>query len=123
MLLVHHLKVDISRSAGAFARLGSGWSKIFGVIRISETYTDKAIGITRGGSWIGWVACGGFAGTWLTQGLTFIKSVAQILSRHISFCDIVAKRKSCFNTITLSITLAINPTLTLTQAVKNKTFV
>ena len=62
---------------------------------------------------------------------TFTKSLAQILSRDISFCDIVATRKGYFNTITLSITLAINPaltpthipTLTLTQAVKNETFV
>ena len=62
---------------------------------------------------------------------TFTKSLAQILSRDIGFCDIVATRKGYFNTITLTITLAINPTLTpthiptltLTQAVKNETFV
>ena len=62
---------------------------------------------------------------------TFTKSLAQILSRNISFCDIVATQKGYFNTITLTITLAINqtltptliPTLTLTQAVKNETFV
>ena len=62
---------------------------------------------------------------------TFTKSLAQILSRDIRFCDIVATRKGYFNTITLTITLAINPTLTLTlipaltltQAVKNEIFV
>ena len=62
---------------------------------------------------------------------TFTKSLAQILSRDISFYDIVATQKGYFNTITLTITLAINstltptltPTLTLTQAVKSKIFV
>ena len=62
---------------------------------------------------------------------TFTKSLAQILSRDISFCDIVATRKGYFNTITPTVTLAINPTLTptliptltLTQAVKNEIFV
>ena len=63
--------------------------------------------------------------------MTFTKSLAQILSRDISFCDIVATRKGYFNTIILTVTLAINPTLTptliptrtLTQAVKNEIFV
>ena len=63
--------------------------------------------------------------------VTFTKSLAQILSRAISFYDIVATRKGYFNTITLTVTLAINPTLTpthiptltLTQAVKNEIFV
>ena len=62
---------------------------------------------------------------------TFTKSLAQILSRDISFYDIVATRKDYFDTITLAITLATNPTLTptliitltLTQAVKNEIFV
>ena len=63
------------------------------------------------------------------QCLTFTKSLAQILSRDISFYDIVATRKGYFNTTTLAITWAINPTLTptliltLTQDVKNEIFV
>ena len=48
----------------------------------------------------------------LTSHATFTKSLAQILSRDISFCDIVATRKDYFNTITLAMTLAINPTPT-----------
>ena len=62
---------------------------------------------------------------------TFTKSLAQILSRDISFYEIVATRKGYFNNIIPTITLAINPnltptlipTLTLTQAVKNEMFV
>ena len=62
---------------------------------------------------------------------TFTKLLAQILSRDISFCDIVATRKVYFNTIGITLTIALtinptltptlnlNPTLTLTQAVKN----
>ena len=63
--------------------------------------------------------------------LTFTKSLAQILSRDISFYNILATRKGYFDNTTLTITLAINPTLTptliptltLTQAVKNEIFV
>ena len=43
--------------------------------------------------------------------VTSTKSLAEILSRDVSFCDIVATRKGYFNTITLTMTLAINPTL------------
>ena len=62
---------------------------------------------------------------------TFTKSLAQILSRDIGFYDIVATRKGYFETITLTLTLAINPTVTpalmstliLTQGVANEIFV
>ena len=62
---------------------------------------------------------------------TFTKSLAQILSRDIGFYDIVATRKGYFETITLTLTLAIIPTLTpalmstltLTQGVENEIFV
>ena len=64
---------------------------------------------------------------------TFTKSklLAQILSRDIGFYDIVATRKGCFNTVTLTLTLTVIPTLTptliptptLTQAAENEIFV
>ena len=41
---------------------------------------------------------------WNIKNMTFTKSLAQILSRDISFCDIVATRKGYFNAITLTIT-------------------
>ena len=63
--------------------------------------------------------------------LTFTKSLAQILSRDIGFYDIVATQKGYFKAITLTLTLAIIPTLTpalmstvtLTQGVDNEIFV
>ena len=48
---------------------------------------------------------------WSLVRVTSTKSLAEILSRDVSFCDIVATRKGYFNTITLTMTLAINPTL------------
>ena len=65
------------------------------------------------------------------QTFTKSKSLAQILSRDIDFnYNIVATRKGCFKTITITLTLAfirnlttsLIPTLTLTQALENEIF-
>ena len=57
---------------------------------------------------------------------TLTKSLAQILSRDNGSCDVVARRKGHWKTLTLTLTatlpltLTLTPALTLTQTVNNE---